>query len=64
MLDWSDLFAALAIFLVFEGLMPFAHPAAMKRGLATLLTVPDRALRIAGLGSIIAGLLLLWVVRG
>jgi uncharacterized protein YjeT (DUF2065 family) len=64
MLEWSDLLAALAIFLVLEGLAPFANPAGLKRALTRLLSVSDRDLRIAGLGSMTLGLLLLWAARG
>jgi uncharacterized protein len=61
-LQWSDLFAAVALFLVLEGLAPFVSPAATKRRLAEFLKVPDAQLRIAGLASCIAGvLLLIWV---
>lgn len=63
MLAWSDLLAALALYLVFEGIAPFVNPAGMKRALALLLTVPENQLRLAGLGSIGAGLLLLYFVR-
>jgi uncharacterized protein YjeT (DUF2065 family) len=62
-LDSTDLFAALALFLVFEGVAPFLNPAGVKRALARLLEVGDRELRIAGLGSMLVGLLLLFIVR-
>ncbi|TAK50855.1 MAG: DUF2065 domain-containing protein [Gammaproteobacteria bacterium] len=60
---WSDLAAAFGLLLVFEGLLPFANPAGVRRAMATLVTLADRQLRIAGLASITAGLLLLWFVR-
>ena len=63
MFAWSDLLAALALFLVLEGVVPFLNPAGLKQAMATLMTIPDRQLRIAGLGSIVVGLMLLWVVR-
>lgn len=63
MLAWSDFLAAFALYLVFEGIAPFLNPGGMKRALALLLTVPESQLRLAGLGSIGAGLLLLYVVR-
>ena len=63
MLEWSDLLAALAIFLVLEGIVPFVDPSRMKRALLQLLQVPDSQLRIAGLGSIFVGLALLAFVR-
>lgn len=62
-LAWSDLLAALAILLVLEGLLPFLNPAATKRVMAQLSQMGERELRVAGLVSLIAGLLLLFVVR-
>jgi uncharacterized protein YjeT (DUF2065 family) len=63
MFEWSDLLAALALFLVFEGIVPFLDPSRMKRALLQLVQVPDSQLRIAGLGSIVVGLALLSFVR-
>ena len=63
-MDWSDLWAAVALYLVLEGLMPFANPGAMKRALAQLSQLDERTLRIVGLVSMIAGAVLLYVVRG
>ncbi|MEO8316594.1 MAG: DUF2065 domain-containing protein [Pseudomonadota bacterium] len=62
-LAWSDLLAALAILLVVEGLLPFLNPAATKRVMAQLSQMAERELRIAGLVSVIAGLVLLFFVR-
>jgi len=62
-LAWADLFAGLAFYLVLEGLLPFASPQAWRRGLAALATMPDAQLRAFGLGVVIAGLVLLYVVR-
>lgn len=59
----SDLVAALALLLVLEGILPFMNPAGLKKALARLLTVGDRDLRIAGLGSMLVGVLLLFLVR-
>ena len=60
---WSDLLAALAILLVLEGLLPFLNPAATRRVFAQLSELGARELRIAGLVSMVAGLLLLFFVR-
>jgi uncharacterized protein len=62
-LAWSDLLAALAILLVLEGLLPFLSPAATKRVMAQLSQMAERELRIAGLVSVVAGLVLLFLVR-
>jgi uncharacterized protein YjeT (DUF2065 family) len=60
---WSDLLAALAILLVLEGLLPFLNPAATKRVFAQLSELGERELRVAGLVSMVAGLVLLFFVR-
>jgi len=62
-LNLSDLFAALGLFLVLEGIAPFLNPKGVKRTLAQLLEVRDRELRIAGLGSMLCGLVILFLVR-
>ena len=61
---WSDLFAALALYLVLEGVLPFLNPQAMKRVLTTIATFSDRQLRLWGLASMVAGVVLLYLVRG
>ena len=63
-MQWNDLWAAFALYLVLEGLMPFANPNGMKRALAQLSHLDERTLRIAGLVSMIAGAVLLYFVRG
>jgi uncharacterized protein len=62
-LDWTDLFAALAIVCIIEGIMPFINPSAMKRLLARMASVEEREMRIAGLVSMLAGLAILYMVR-
>jgi uncharacterized protein YjeT (DUF2065 family) len=63
MLHLSDLIAAVALFLVLEGVAPFVNPSGMKRALTRLLDIGDRELRIAGLGSMLVGLAILFLVR-
>jgi len=63
-MQWGDLWAAFALYLVLEGLMPFLNPGAMKRTLLQLAGLEERTLRIAGFASMIAGVLLLYFVRG
>jgi uncharacterized protein len=60
---WSDLFAALALYLVLEGVLPFLNPQAMKRVMMAMTTFSDRQLRLWGLASMLAGALLLYFVR-
>ena len=62
-MHWSDLLAAFALYLVLEGIMPFVNPALMKRVMLAFSQSPDAQLRIGGLLSMTAGLVLLYFVR-
>ena len=61
---WSDLFAAFALYLVFEGIMPFLNPAALRRAMQSFAALSDRQLRVAGLVSMLIGIGLLYFIRG
>ena len=63
-MDWTDLFAAFALYLVIEGLLPFANPRGWKQSIEMVAQMSDRQLRIFGLVSMMAGVLLLAVIRG
>ena len=62
-MNLQDLAAAIGLFLVFEGVGPFINPQGVKRALARLIEVRDGELRIAGLGSMLVGVLILFVAR-
>ena len=62
-MNLSDLAAAFGLFLVFEGIAQFINPQGVKRALARLIEVRDRELRIAGLGSMLVGVIILFVAR-
>ena len=59
-----DLFAALALAIVIEGLLYAAFPDQMKRMVAQMLEMPSGQLRWVALGVAAVGLVLLTVVRG
>jgi uncharacterized protein YjeT (DUF2065 family) len=59
----SELAAAFGLFLVFEGIAPFLNPQGVKRAFARLIEVGDRELRIAGLGSMLVGVIILFLAR-
>ncbi len=63
-MHWNDLWAAFALYLVLEGVLPFLNPGGAKRTLAALSQLDDRVLRRIGLGSMIAGCVVLYLVRG
>ena len=59
-----DVLTALGLVLVIEGLTFAAAPNSAKRALATLLLQPAGLLRAFGVVAMLAGLALVWVVRG
>jgi uncharacterized protein len=61
---WLALLTALGLMLVIEGIMPFLNPRTFRQALATVAQANDKVLRIAGLVSMIVGLMLLYVARG
>ncbi len=63
-MNWQDLWAALALVLVIEGIMPFLNPEAYKKTMLQLAAFAPATLRKIGLGSMIAGLLFLYLIRG
>ena len=60
----GDLWAALCLVLVIEGLFLFAAPAAWKRMVAQLLAQPDRNLSAIGGFMVIIGMVALYLLRG
>ena len=60
---WQDLWVALALMLVIEGVLPFANPAGFRRMLQVVSEMDDKTLRNSGLFTMLAGLVLLYVVR-
>ena len=60
---WNELLAAAALLLVFEGIMPFTNPARWRHVIRMVSDQSDTALRIMGFTSMLAGALLLYLVR-
>ena len=60
----KDLWAALCLMAVLEGLLLFAVPGIWKRAMAELLGTPEARLRTIGAVVAAGGLLALVVVRG
>ncbi len=59
----DDLFNALALVLVIEGIMPFVMPQAWKQSMQQASQLPDNILRLIGLGSMLLGVLALYLLR-
>jgi hypothetical protein len=60
---WQDLWVALSLVLVIEGLMPFLSPSRLRDTLQAMAELDDRTLRIIGLVSMVSGVLMLYLVR-
>ncbi|HET20382.1 MAG TPA: DUF2065 family protein [Chromatiales bacterium] len=60
----DDLWAALALVLVLEGLLPLISPRVYRQSVEQLAALPDRTLRLVAMGIIMVGLVLLGIVRG
>lgn len=60
---WQDLLSAFALMLVLEGILPFLSPGTTRRTLEMASKMDDNGLRITGLASMLAGVVLLYLVR-
>ena len=60
---WQDLAIATCLVLVLEGILPFLSPRAWRRMVQVAASMDDRGLRVAGLGSMIVGTSLLYLVH-
>ena len=63
-MNWTDLFAAHALVLVIEGILPFLNPRGYKSTMMQLATFPEKTIRKIGFGSMMVGVVLLYLVRG
>lgn len=62
-MEWDDLFAAFALYLVLEGLLPFISPQGWKQTIEQIAQLTDSQLRKFGLASMLAGVILLAYIR-
>ncbi len=60
----TDLLTAIALAIALEGALYALFPEAMKKFMAQVLEQPDSALRRAGLTAAVAGVALVWLIRG
>ncbi|MGI9273594.1 MAG: DUF2065 domain-containing protein [Endozoicomonas sp.] len=60
---WQQLLVAFSLMLVLEGIVPFLYPQRWRRLVSRLSEIDDRQLRMAGLGSMILGVLLLYMTN-
>lgn len=62
-MQWSDLITAVALVMVIEGMLPFINPRLHRSLLISIAKAKDRVLRLAGLVSMVSGLIVLYFVR-
>lgn len=60
----SDLIVAIGLVLVIEGLIYGGFPIFAKKLAAEVMSMPENALRLAGLAAIAAGVGIVWLARG
>ncbi len=60
----QQVLVALSLMLVFEGIVPFLYPQRWRLLVSRLAEVEDRELRVAGLASMLVGVVLLYLING
>ena len=60
---WQDVFTAFALYLVIEGMIPFIGTNRFRKAVVQIAKLSDNHLRATGLTVMIAGLVLLFIVR-
>ena len=60
---WQVLPVAIALVLIIEGLIPFLSPGRWRNMLAMVGEMDDRVIRNIGLGSMLLGLVILYLVN-
>ncbi len=59
----QDLLTAIALILIIEGIWPFLSPRSLRKALFSIVQNNDKTMRLTGLFTMLAGLLLLYLVR-
>ena len=62
-MDWQDVFTALALMLVLEGILPFLSPKHFRNYVQSIAELSDKAIRIVGLVVIGLGIVALQIIR-
>lgn len=58
-----EILTGVCLVLVIEGILPFINPEGYKRAISAMLGVDNERLRIYGMCSMIAGVVLLTLIR-
>ncbi len=60
---WESVVPALALVLVIEGMLPFLSPKGWREAMSQAAQLSDNILRILGFCSMLAGVIVLYLVR-
>jgi len=63
-MHWQEILTAVALVLVIEGMLPFIVPGKYRQLVVQIAQLSDNHIRTIGLASMIAGLVLLFIIRG
>jgi len=63
-MNWTDLFSALALVMIIEGIIPFISPQGYKKSMQQMLAMPESKLRVVGLSLMLVGAISLFFIRG
>lgn len=62
-MQWQELFIALALVMVWEGLMPSINPSIFRKMLENVIKMSDKSLRTMGLSSMLIGAVLVYLIK-
>jgi len=60
---WTEILTAFALVLIIEGMLPFIGPSKYRQWVVQVAKLTDNQLRNVGLTAMIAGLVMLFIVR-
>ncbi len=60
---WRDLWVALALVMVLEGVLPALSPRNYRNAMRALLQLDERTIRVAGLALMVIGALLVYWLK-
>ena len=63
-MDVDILITALALAITIEGIAYALFPDGMKKLMAQVMTMPSANMRAAGIAAAVAGVFVIWLVRG
>ncbi len=62
-MHWTEILTAFSLYLIIEGMIPFVSPGGFRKAVFKIAQMADNQLRVTGLVTMIAGLVLLFIVR-